>query len=206
MRVLVGVTRDHDGVREIAPAIAEELTQKGLPTTVSELGAADPPEPYDAVVLRGTRHVGKWMTPDEWSVATHHGTLERYATWMFSLDLDLANTSAQRIAIEDEATPARQWANDIAAALEHHPEPSAERHDEAAHSERSTLRRTHFSGRRLWALMLVLGPAVVLIGLGTGHYFGGGPAIWIATALAVALGISYLIAEILFEVDDGEAT
>lgn len=84
MRVLVTAASRHGSTREIAQAIATELTTEGLQAEAREIAAVTTLEGYDAVVLGSAVYVGKWMPEAREFVATHADALRSRRVWLFS--------------------------------------------------------------------------------------------------------------------------
>ncbi len=84
MRVLVTAASKHGATREIAQAIATELTAEGISAEQREINDVATIEGYDAVILGSAVYVGKWMGEAKDFVATHGKELRQRPVWLFS--------------------------------------------------------------------------------------------------------------------------
>jgi len=67
----------------------------------------------------------------------------------------------------------------------------------------SHLKYTRTARRRVWILGAIMVPASLLIGWLIGAPLDWSPPLWIATGLALSLGVFYIVYVILAERDDG---
>ncbi|MGZ4274695.1 MAG: flavodoxin domain-containing protein [Solirubrobacteraceae bacterium] len=84
MRVLVTAASKHGATTEIAQAIAQTLSRRGLQAQATRIEAAPDIERYGAVVLGSAVYYGHWLRPAEEFVAQHAQTLIGRPVWLFS--------------------------------------------------------------------------------------------------------------------------
>ncbi|MFF7765092.1 flavodoxin domain-containing protein [Streptomyces massasporeus] len=82
--VLVAYGTTNGSTAEIAECIGEAPTKEGL--TVAVRSAADVPDvaPYDAVVLGGGQHRGRWQHDARRFARRHRKSLAELPVWLFS--------------------------------------------------------------------------------------------------------------------------
>jgi len=84
MRVLVTAASKHGSTREIAQAIATELSAEGIAAEARDVTDVATLEGYDAVILGSAVYVGKWMNEARDFVARHGEELRHRSVWLFS--------------------------------------------------------------------------------------------------------------------------
>ena len=84
MRVLVTAASRHGSTFEIAEAIAEVLTDRGLTADVKPVEHVSTLDPYDAVVLGSAIYYGHWMKTAIQFADTFVDDLVARPVWMFS--------------------------------------------------------------------------------------------------------------------------
>lgn len=84
MRVLVTAASKYGATGEIASALADVLSQRGLDVDllpIEEVGSVDG---YDAIVAGSAVYAGKWMKPARGFIAEHAAALASRRVWLFS--------------------------------------------------------------------------------------------------------------------------
>jgi menaquinone-dependent protoporphyrinogen oxidase len=111
MRVLVSAATKYGATGEIARAIADVLTGRGLEVTLvppEEVGRIDD---YDAAVLGSAVYAGHWLKPAKELVGRSSGALAGRPVWLFSSGPigDPPKPEEDPVEVEDvmEATKAR---------------------------------------------------------------------------------------------------
>lgn len=111
MRVLVSAATKYGATGEIARAIADVLTARGLEVTLvppEEVGRIDD---YDAAVLGSAVYAGHWLKPAKELVGRSSGALAGRPVWLFSSGPigDPPKPEEDPVEVEDvmEATNAR---------------------------------------------------------------------------------------------------
>ena len=84
MTVLVAAASKHGATREIADAIARELTRHDVPAEVRDVGEVDDLDRFDAVVLGSAVYMGHWLEPARKFVERRGPHLAEKQTWLFS--------------------------------------------------------------------------------------------------------------------------
>lgn len=84
MTVLVAYASRHGATREIAEAIAAELSELGAEAIACDAAEVDDLRPFDAVVLGSAVYVGSWLEPARKLVELHGDQLSARRTWIFS--------------------------------------------------------------------------------------------------------------------------
>jgi menaquinone-dependent protoporphyrinogen oxidase len=84
MKILVTAASKYGSTREIARAIGEVLTQRGLETTVAPPEEVDSVEEYDAVVLGSAVYAGRWQKEAKELVERAKDALGARPVWLFS--------------------------------------------------------------------------------------------------------------------------
>jgi menaquinone-dependent protoporphyrinogen oxidase len=82
--VLVAYASRHGATREIAEAIAAELSELGAEAIARDAADVDDLRPFDAVVLGSAVYVGSWLEPARKLVELHGDQLSSRRTWIFS--------------------------------------------------------------------------------------------------------------------------
>jgi len=83
-RVLVVVATKHGATRDIAEAIARELSDRGLGVVLQDAEHAPPPTGFDAVVVGSAVYAGRWREPARDWVSAHAAALRERPVWLFS--------------------------------------------------------------------------------------------------------------------------
>jgi menaquinone-dependent protoporphyrinogen oxidase len=84
MNVLVTAASKHGATREIAEAIAEALTAKGLTVDLVDPDQVRSVASYDAVVVGSGIYAGRWLEPARHLTERFHGDLRTRPVWLFS--------------------------------------------------------------------------------------------------------------------------
>ena len=84
MKLLVTAATEHGATGEIAQAIGEVLTERGLTTEIIAPADVGDVEPYDAVVLGSATYTGHWLEPVMALVDRSGGALATRPVWLFS--------------------------------------------------------------------------------------------------------------------------
>jgi menaquinone-dependent protoporphyrinogen oxidase len=84
MNVLVTAASKHGATREIAEAIAEALTAKGLTGHVGDPERVDSIASYDAVVVGSGIYAGRWLEAARRITERFHAELRTRPVWLFS--------------------------------------------------------------------------------------------------------------------------
>jgi menaquinone-dependent protoporphyrinogen oxidase len=84
MRVLVTAASRHGATHEIASAIAEGLTRRGVEAEARAAEQLDSLEGYDAYVIGSAVYVGHWLDPARELVEEHAAALTGRPVWLFS--------------------------------------------------------------------------------------------------------------------------
>jgi menaquinone-dependent protoporphyrinogen oxidase len=83
-RVLVAVASRYGSTREIAQAIAEVLSARGLDVTLSDAEQATQLDAYDAFVLGSGVYAGHWLRPAQELIEKNRELLASLPVWLFS--------------------------------------------------------------------------------------------------------------------------
>jgi menaquinone-dependent protoporphyrinogen oxidase len=107
MRVLVTAASMHGATAEIARAIAEALSRRGLEVDVVAPERVEDLAPYDAVVLGSAVYVGHWLQPARELVSRHAAALAARPVWLFSSGPvgDPARKLVQKMAVDPVELP-----------------------------------------------------------------------------------------------------
>jgi len=84
MRVLVTAASRHGATREIAEAIGDELTCRGVTVTVLPVEMVESIDAFDAVVLGSGIYMGHWLSPARTFVERFWDELVMMPVWLFS--------------------------------------------------------------------------------------------------------------------------
>lgn len=84
MKVLVAVASKHGSTEEIARAVAEVLSERGLEATVRSPEEVDDVGGFDAVVLGSAVYAGRWMKEARELVERATEDLAARPLWLFS--------------------------------------------------------------------------------------------------------------------------
>ena len=84
MRVLVTAATKYGATGEIAQAIGEVLSERGLETTVVPPEQVEAVDDYDAVVLGSAVYAGRWLSPAKELVDRCGDALAARPVWLFS--------------------------------------------------------------------------------------------------------------------------
>lgn len=84
MKVLVTVASRHEGTRQIADAIREELVATGVDAHLLEPNDMRDISPYDAVVLGSAVYAGRWLKPAKAFAKRFESELLHKRVWLFS--------------------------------------------------------------------------------------------------------------------------
>jgi menaquinone-dependent protoporphyrinogen oxidase len=84
MRVLVSAASRYGATAEIAGAIADTLTRRGLEVDALEPAQVHSVEDYDAVVLGSAVYAGHWLEPAKVLAARFRDALAARPVWLFS--------------------------------------------------------------------------------------------------------------------------
>src|SRR5919106_1163682 len=84
MDVLVAVASRHNSTREVAQAIADELSRVGLRVDLVAASDVEALEAYDAVVLGSAVYMGDWLPGARRFVTRHRTRLATVPLWLFS--------------------------------------------------------------------------------------------------------------------------
>ena len=84
MRVLVTAASRHDATREIAEAIANGLTHRGVPAEAVPMDRVASVDGFDAVVVGSAIYMGRWLTTAREFIAQHSAELSSVPVWLFS--------------------------------------------------------------------------------------------------------------------------
>jgi menaquinone-dependent protoporphyrinogen oxidase len=84
MKILVTAASKYGSTTEIAQAIGEVLTERGLETTVARPEEVDSVEEYDAVVLGSAVYAGRWQKEAKELAERARGALTARPVWLFS--------------------------------------------------------------------------------------------------------------------------
>ncbi|MBV1849391.1 flavodoxin domain-containing protein [Catellatospora tritici] len=85
-QVLVASASKYESTREIAQAIAAELTGRGLEVTETDVDEDSNlvMDSFDAFVLGSAVYAGQWLQPARWFVQRHEPVLAAKPVWLFS--------------------------------------------------------------------------------------------------------------------------
>ena len=84
MRVLVVAASRHDGTREIAEAIANGLTRRGVEAEARGVDHVADLAAFDAVVVGSAIYMGRWLKTAREFVSEHEVELSSLPVWLFS--------------------------------------------------------------------------------------------------------------------------
>ena len=84
MRVLVAAGSRHDGTREIAEAIANGLTRRGVEAEARGVDQIADLAGFDAVVVGSAIYMGRWLKTAREFVSEHEVELSSLPVWLFS--------------------------------------------------------------------------------------------------------------------------
>lgn len=84
MRVLVIVASKHGSTAEIASALGERLTRRGIDASVLDAAKVSDLSGYDAVLLGSAVYAGRWMKPARELVELRAEELATRPVWLFS--------------------------------------------------------------------------------------------------------------------------
>jgi len=84
MRVLVIVASRHGSTAEIATALGEGLTRRGIEAVVEDATKASDLTGYDAVLLGSAVYAGRWMKSIRELIELRHEELLGRPVWLFS--------------------------------------------------------------------------------------------------------------------------
>jgi menaquinone-dependent protoporphyrinogen oxidase len=84
MRVLVTAASRHGATHEIATAIADGLTRRGVEAEARAAEKLDSLDGYDAYVIGSAVYVGRWLEPARELVEGHAAVLAERPVWIFS--------------------------------------------------------------------------------------------------------------------------
>ena len=84
MRVLVAAASKHGSTADIATALGDALTQRGIATTVADSGEVTDLEGYDAFVLGSAVYAGRWMKAARELAERHGDIMATKPVWLFS--------------------------------------------------------------------------------------------------------------------------
>jgi menaquinone-dependent protoporphyrinogen oxidase len=84
MKVLVTAASKHGATEEIAQAIAEVLTERGLETATMPPESVGSLDGYDAVVIGSSVYAGRWAKPAKELVEREGQALAARPVWAFS--------------------------------------------------------------------------------------------------------------------------
>jgi len=82
--VLVSAASMHGATAEIAQAIGDQLTKRGVAASVIPPGDVWSIEGYDAVIIGSAVYTGHWLDPAKGLVNKFHDTLPDRPVWLFS--------------------------------------------------------------------------------------------------------------------------
>jgi menaquinone-dependent protoporphyrinogen oxidase len=83
-RVLVSAASRHGATAEIAQAIGQALSERGLSVVVIPPGDVRSLDGYDAVIIGSAVYMGHWLDPAKDLVNRFHETLTGRPVWLFS--------------------------------------------------------------------------------------------------------------------------
>ena len=83
-RVLVSAASRHGATAEIAQAIGQALSERGLTVAVIPAGEVRSLDGYDAVIIGSAVYMGHWLDPAKDLVNRFHESLTRRPVWLFS--------------------------------------------------------------------------------------------------------------------------
>ncbi|MGD2051193.1 MAG: flavodoxin domain-containing protein [Acidimicrobiia bacterium] len=84
MTVLVTAASKHGATAQIAKAIADALTRRGVEAVQPALDDVAGVDGYDAVVLGSAVYMGRWMKEAKGFVEHHRDALRARPVWLFS--------------------------------------------------------------------------------------------------------------------------
>jgi menaquinone-dependent protoporphyrinogen oxidase len=84
MKVLVTAASKHGATAEIARAISDELSERGLDVTVVPPEVITTIEDYDAIVAGSAVYTGRWLKPAREFVESQAAALATRPVWLFS--------------------------------------------------------------------------------------------------------------------------
>ena len=84
MRVLVTAASRHGATREIAAAIADGLSRRGVEADVRPTEELTSLDGYDAFVVGSAVYIGRWLEPAQRLVDDHEEKLAAAPVWLFS--------------------------------------------------------------------------------------------------------------------------
>jgi menaquinone-dependent protoporphyrinogen oxidase len=84
MRVLVTAASRHGATHEIAAAIGDGLTRRGVEAEARAAEELDSLDGYDAYVIGSAVYVGRWLEPARELVEEHAAVLAECPVWLFS--------------------------------------------------------------------------------------------------------------------------
>jgi menaquinone-dependent protoporphyrinogen oxidase len=82
--VLVAYASRHGATREIAEAVGERLTERGLPAEVRDVAEVEDLALYGTIVLGSAVYIGRWMRGARDFVEAHAADLRARSVWLFS--------------------------------------------------------------------------------------------------------------------------
>jgi menaquinone-dependent protoporphyrinogen oxidase len=84
VRLLVTAASRHGATHEIASAIADGLTRRGVDVTARHTEDVESLDGYDAYVIGSAVYVGRWLDSARDLVEAHADTLAARPVWLFS--------------------------------------------------------------------------------------------------------------------------
>src|SRR4051794_34970520 len=84
MTVLVTAASRHGATQEIAEAIANGLTERGVDASAMPVENVANPGDYDAYVIGSAVYMGRWLKPAREFVQANTDTLREAPVWLFS--------------------------------------------------------------------------------------------------------------------------
>jgi menaquinone-dependent protoporphyrinogen oxidase len=84
MRILVAAASRHGATLEIAEAIGDELTLRGIEANVLPVQEVECIDEYDAIVLGSGVYMGHWLSPAVDFIHRHWDELVMLPVWLFS--------------------------------------------------------------------------------------------------------------------------
>jgi menaquinone-dependent protoporphyrinogen oxidase len=84
VRVLVTAASRHDATREIAEAIADGLSRRGVDAEARPVDQVTSLDGFDAVVIGSAIYMGRWLRTAREFVSEHAAALSAMPVWLFS--------------------------------------------------------------------------------------------------------------------------
>lgn len=84
MKILVAYASKHGSTKEIAEAVAQEISAQDMHVDIQEVAAIENLTDYNAVVLGSAIYAGSWLPAAQHFAEQHRNTLRQRPLWVFS--------------------------------------------------------------------------------------------------------------------------